>query len=91
MFSSQGIHYMETALRASPGTVGNVEPFLFNLGELLVGKRPFKVSYLVRDGAFTATLYELRTASNIDKKCGLLLEIAQWAGDGLRANCLKLP
>ncbi|KAG8883876.1 hypothetical protein FRB97_005714 [Tulasnella sp. 331] len=65
----EGIHYMETALRASPGTVGNVEPFLFNL----------------------ATLYELRTASNFDKKCGLLLEIAEWAGDGLRTNCLKLP
>ncbi|KAG9000753.1 hypothetical protein FRB95_009504 [Tulasnella sp. JGI-2019a] len=38
-----------------------------------------------------ATLYELRTAANFDKKCGLLLEIAQWASDGLRVNCLKLP
>jgi len=37
------------------------------------------------------TLYELRTANNFDKKCDLLLEIAKWAGDGLRANCLKLP
>ncbi|KAG8963515.1 hypothetical protein FRC00_006074 [Tulasnella sp. 408] len=38
-----------------------------------------------------ATLYELRTAASYDKKCELLLEVAKWAGDGLRATCLKLP
>ncbi|KAG8904442.1 hypothetical protein FRB99_001777 [Tulasnella sp. 403] len=38
-----------------------------------------------------ATLYELRTAASFDKKCALLMEVGKWAGDGLRANCLKLP
>ncbi|KAG8966701.1 hypothetical protein FRC03_011449 [Tulasnella sp. 419] len=65
----EGIHWLEEAFRISPSTVGNVEPFLFNL----------------------ATLYELRTATSHDKKKSLLVEVAKWAGDGLRANCLKLP
>ncbi|KAF8634596.1 hypothetical protein AX17_004185 [Amanita inopinata Kibby_2008] len=38
-----------------------------------------------------STLYELRFAGSIDKKRGLLIEVAKWSGDGLKATCLKLP
>ncbi|CDO69636.1 hypothetical protein BN946_scf184851.g24 [Trametes cinnabarina] len=38
-----------------------------------------------------ATLYELRSAAGADKKRELLIEVAKWAGDGLRTTCLKLP
>ncbi|KAI0654039.1 hypothetical protein C8Q70DRAFT_1030630 [Cubamyces menziesii] len=38
-----------------------------------------------------ATLYELRSAAGADKKRELLVEVAKWAGDGLRTTCLKLP
>ncbi|TFK39810.1 hypothetical protein BDQ12DRAFT_681260 [Crucibulum laeve] len=38
-----------------------------------------------------STLYELRSTSGVEKKRDLLVEVAQWSGDGLRATCLKLP
>ncbi|KIY70574.1 hypothetical protein CYLTODRAFT_347478 [Cylindrobasidium torrendii FP15055 ss-10] len=38
-----------------------------------------------------STLYELRSATAADKKRDLLIEVAQWSGDGLRTSCLKMP
>ncbi|KXN87417.1 Trafficking protein particle complex subunit 12 [Leucoagaricus sp. SymC.cos] len=38
-----------------------------------------------------STLYELRSAAGLEKKKGLLIEVAKWSGDGLRTNCLKMP
>lgn len=38
-----------------------------------------------------STLYELRSSTAIDKKRELLIEVARWGGDGLRATCLKMP
>ncbi|KAI5999313.1 hypothetical protein F5J12DRAFT_724507, partial [Pisolithus orientalis] len=38
-----------------------------------------------------STLYELRSSTAIDKKRELLVEVARWSGDGLRATCLKMP
>jgi len=38
-----------------------------------------------------ATLYELRSTTAFEKKRQLLIEVAKWSGDGLRATCLKLP
>ncbi|KAI6041301.1 hypothetical protein EDC04DRAFT_2565901 [Pisolithus marmoratus] len=38
-----------------------------------------------------STLYELRSSTAIDKKRELLIEVARWSGDGLRAACLKMP
>ncbi|KAH9852648.1 hypothetical protein C2E23DRAFT_730367 [Lenzites betulinus] len=38
-----------------------------------------------------STLYELRSTAGADKKRELLVEVAKWAGDGLRTTCLKLP
>lgn len=40
---------------------------------------------------FTATLYELHSATAIEKKRDLLIEVAKWSGDGLKATCLKMP
>ncbi|PFH51779.1 hypothetical protein AMATHDRAFT_141723 [Amanita thiersii Skay4041] len=38
-----------------------------------------------------STLYELRFAGAIEKKRELLVEVAKWSGDGLRATSLKMP
>ncbi|KAH9913924.1 uncharacterized protein B0H18DRAFT_887605 [Fomitopsis serialis] len=38
-----------------------------------------------------STMYELRSAAGADKKRNLLVEVAKWAGDGLRTTCLKMP
>jgi len=38
-----------------------------------------------------STLYELRSATAIDKKRDLLIEVAKWSGDGLKTACLKMP
>ncbi|KZT09985.1 uncharacterized protein LAESUDRAFT_722128 [Laetiporus sulphureus 93-53] len=38
-----------------------------------------------------STMYELRSTAGADKKRNLLIEVAQWAGDGLRTTCLKMP
>ncbi|KAG6833005.1 hypothetical protein H0H87_012591 [Tephrocybe sp. NHM501043] len=38
-----------------------------------------------------STLYELRSATAAENKRNLLLEVAQWSGDGLRTTCLKMP
>ncbi|KIP01161.1 hypothetical protein PHLGIDRAFT_123601 [Phlebiopsis gigantea 11061_1 CR5-6] len=38
-----------------------------------------------------STLYELRSNTAADKKRELLVEVAKWAGDGLRTSCLKMP
>ena len=40
---------------------------------------------------YLATLYELRSSTAADKKRELLIEVAKWAGDGLRVACLKMP
>lgn len=38
-----------------------------------------------------STLYELRSATAIDKKCELLIDVAKWSGDGMKTTCLKMP
>ncbi|KAF9224009.1 hypothetical protein BS17DRAFT_780349 [Gyrodon lividus] len=38
-----------------------------------------------------STLHELRSATAIDKKRELLIEVAKWNGDGLKTACLKMP
>jgi len=38
-----------------------------------------------------STLYELRSATAVDKKRNLLIEVAKWSGDGLKTACLKMP
>ncbi|KAL4248106.1 hypothetical protein ABKN59_007783 [Abortiporus biennis] len=38
-----------------------------------------------------STLYELRSGTAGEKKRELLIEVSKWAGDGLRATCLKMP
>ncbi|KAG6821423.1 hypothetical protein H0H93_010147 [Arthromyces matolae] len=74
----EGIEALETALKTSPSSVVVAEPFLFNLS--------FRNSKY-----FTATLYELHSATAAENKRNLLLEVAKWSGDGLRVTCLKMP
>jgi len=38
-----------------------------------------------------STLYELHSTTTWQKKRNLLVEVAKWSGDGLKASCLKLP
>ncbi|EAU90505.2 hypothetical protein CC1G_00889 [Coprinopsis cinerea okayama7 len=38
-----------------------------------------------------STLYELKSMVGFEKKRQLLVEVAKWSGDGLKATCLKLP
>ncbi|KAJ6591504.1 hypothetical protein DFH09DRAFT_907373 [Mycena vulgaris] len=38
-----------------------------------------------------STLYELRSATAIENKRNLLVEVAKWSGDGLKTACLKMP
>lgn len=38
-----------------------------------------------------STLYELRSSTAMDNKRELLIEVAKWSGDGLKATCLKMP
>ncbi|KAL4065832.1 hypothetical protein J3A83DRAFT_4098750 [Scleroderma citrinum] len=38
-----------------------------------------------------STLYELRSSTAMDNKRELLVEVARWSGDGLKATCLKMP
>ncbi|KAJ7180722.1 hypothetical protein C8R46DRAFT_1070393 [Mycena filopes] len=38
-----------------------------------------------------STLYELRSATAIENKRNLLIEVAKWSGDGLKTTCLKMP
>ncbi|KAJ7446747.1 hypothetical protein FB451DRAFT_1291373 [Mycena latifolia] len=38
-----------------------------------------------------STLYELRSATAIENKRNLLMEVAKWSGDGLKTTCLKMP
>ncbi|KAJ7429883.1 hypothetical protein B0H11DRAFT_1981672 [Mycena galericulata] len=38
-----------------------------------------------------STLYELRSATAIENKRNLLIEVAKWSGDGLKTACLKMP
>ncbi|KAH9840252.1 uncharacterized protein C8Q71DRAFT_483076 [Rhodofomes roseus] len=38
-----------------------------------------------------STMYELRSTAGADRKRSLLIEVAKWAGDGLRTTCLKMP
>jgi hypothetical protein len=40
---------------------------------------------------FTATIYELHSATATEKKRDLLIEVAKWSGDGLKTACLKMP
>lgn len=82
----QGIQILEDALHASPSTVVVAEPLLFNLGECSWSQRG---TVILTTSA--ATLYELRSIVGADKKRELLIEVAKWAGDGLRTACLKMP
>lgn len=47
--------------------------------------------YLTDIATHPATLYELRSNTAAEKKRELLIEVAKWAGDGLRTACLKMP
>ncbi|KAF8216585.1 hypothetical protein K438DRAFT_1559177 [Mycena galopus ATCC 62051] len=38
-----------------------------------------------------STLYELRSATAVENKRNLLIEVAKWSGDGLKTTCLKMP
>nr|GAT45706.1 tetratricopeptide repeat protein 15-like [Mycena chlorophos] len=38
-----------------------------------------------------STLYELRSATAIENKRNLLIQVAKWSGDGLKTTCLKMP
>lgn len=38
-----------------------------------------------------STLYELHSATVVEKKHDLLIEVAKWSGDGLKTTCLKMP
>ncbi|PVG01913.1 hypothetical protein CPB86DRAFT_25683 [Serendipita vermifera] len=37
-----------------------------------------------------ATMYELQSTTAMDRKIGMLLQVSQWSGDGLRHTALKL-
>jgi hypothetical protein len=84
----KGIGILESALKASPSAVVVAEPLLFNL---------CKSTCIIRStissskGCFSATLYELRANVGLEKKKELLITVAEWSGDGLRTNCLKMP
>ena len=77
---------LETALKTSPATVVVAEPFLFNLCMFF-----FAPSIEQSLTSNAATLYELRSATAVDKKRDLLIEVAKWSGDGLKTTCLKMP
>ncbi|KAK0188654.1 hypothetical protein F5146DRAFT_1104142 [Armillaria mellea] len=67
-----------------------------NLAVTLLGQGKLKEGIEVLEKALNthcvlATLYELRSATGADKKRDLLIEVAQWSGDGLRTTCLKMP
>lgn len=85
----QGIDALESALQASPATIVTAEPFLFNLCEYNYFRPRCLLSHL--RVCSPATLYELRSTAGVDKKRELLIEVARWAGDGLRTTCLKMP
>ncbi|KAF7309842.1 Tetratricopeptide repeat protein 15-like [Mycena indigotica] len=38
-----------------------------------------------------STLYELRSATAVENKRNLLIEVSRWSGDGLKTACLKMP
>ena len=83
---------LEAALRTSPATIVTAEPFLFNLCMcLLLSPSIHQSSCTDASSPLPATLYELRSAAGADKKRELLVEVAKWAGDGLRTTCLKMP
>ena len=81
-----GIRLLEEAIKLSPSTTLAAEPLLFNLCKW---RRSSRVLYAAEP--LTATMYELRSAAGADKKRNLLVEVAKWAGDGLRTTCLKMP
>ena len=87
--ASQGVEVLEGALRASPATIVTAEPFLFNLCKST--SYPSVQPSISCSFSSIATLYELRSAAGADKKRDLLIEVAKWAGDGLRTTCLKMP
>jgi hypothetical protein len=35
-------------------------------------------------------MYELQSSTAMDRKIGMLLQVSQWSGDGLRHTALKL-
>jgi hypothetical protein len=37
-----------------------------------------------------ATMYELQSNTGMERKIGVLLQVAQWSGDGMRHTALKL-
>ncbi|KAI0325893.1 hypothetical protein GY45DRAFT_1260037 [Cubamyces sp. BRFM 1775] len=94
---------LERMLAADPdnfAAVNNLAVALLNQGRLreaiqvLEGALQASPATIVTAEPFLfnlSTLYELRSAAGADKKRELLVEVAKWAGDGLRTTCLKLP
>jgi len=82
----QGIELLESAVHESPASVLVAEPFIFNLCECR-----FDPHLTNHKCDCPATLYELRSSTAMDNKRELLIEVAKWSGDGLKATCLKMP
>lgn len=78
---------LEEAIKLSPSTTLQAEPLLFNLCERHIPSWHRHRLTLTSQ----ATMYELRSTAGIDKKMNMLVDVAKWAGDGLRTTCLKMP
>jgi hypothetical protein len=76
---------MEKALKTSPESV-IAEPFLFNLCTCRLSLSI--LTYLTT--VLSATLYELRSATAIENKRNLLIEVAKWSGGALAVFFLYL-
>ncbi|OSD04792.1 hypothetical protein PYCCODRAFT_1363432 [Trametes coccinea BRFM310] len=94
---------LQRILAADPenfAAVNNLAVALFNQGRLQEGIQVLEAALQTSPATIVtaepflfnlSTLYELRSAAGADKKRELLIEVAKWAGDGLRTTCLKLP
>ncbi|RDX48174.1 hypothetical protein OH76DRAFT_1352964 [Lentinus brumalis] len=80
--------------------VNNLAVALLNQGRLQEGIEVLETALRTSPSAIVtaepflfnlSTLYELKSAAGMDKKRALLIEVAKWAGDGLRTTCLKMP
>ncbi|KAI0766704.1 hypothetical protein BD413DRAFT_569950 [Trametes elegans] len=94
---------LRRVLAADPecfGAVNNLAVALLNQGKLQEAIQVLEDAFRASPAAIASaepflfnlsTLYELRSSAGADKKRDLLVEVAKWAGDGLRTTCLKLP
>ncbi|KAI0675706.1 hypothetical protein C8Q78DRAFT_963869 [Trametes maxima] len=94
---------LRDALEADPedlGAANNLAVVLLNTGRVREAVQVLESGLHASPAAIVSaepylfnlsTLYELRSAAGADKKRELLIEVAKWAGDGLRTTCLKLP